>query len=49
MNNPIYEGVILKLAEYNIDRKFVPTFYKLVLEKNESLKKAAQLIQKGEL
>ncbi len=40
--DPIMEGVIIKLAEYNIETKYAPMFYQLVLEKNSSLKKVAQ-------
>ena len=30
MNDPIYEGVITKCAEYGIDNKFVPKIYEAV-------------------
>lgn len=49
MNDPIYEGVLLKLAEYNFDQKLVPMFYKLALQKNPMLAKAQQLIEQGQL
>ena len=49
MTDPIYEGILLKCAEYNIGSEHVPAIYRLCLEKNATLKKVYEMLQNGAL
>lgn len=38
--NPIWEGVVIKCAEYGIENRYVNAIYEATLQRNPDLKRA---------